>query len=102
MFPALNVLCKMTLSIYTKRVEIKFMTLSDYIKEVGDAEAGRLFGVGERTAASWRRGERRPRPEKAREIVVATGGKVSFSDCYAPSSVTQFSRQGALASTGRS
>jgi DNA-binding transcriptional regulator YdaS (Cro superfamily) len=58
------------------------MKLSQYISSVGDAAAAELFGVEERTAASWRKLTRSPRPEKAREIVKATKGKVSFSDCY--------------------
>lgn len=58
------------------------MKLSTYIENVGDAVAAELFGVEERTAASWRLHERSPRPAKAREIVTATKGKVSFADCY--------------------
>lgn len=48
---------------------IRAMKLSDYIKRVGDAKAARIFGVKERTAASWRRGERMPRKEHASVIV---------------------------------
>lgn len=58
------------------------MKLSSYIKKVGDAEAALLFGVKKRVIESWRRVERSPRPEKARAIVVATKGKVSFAECY--------------------
>ena len=58
------------------------MRLTDYIKEHGDAACAATFGVKERTTASWRRGERTPRPEQARRIVVATGGTVSMSDIY--------------------
>jgi len=36
-----------------------------FIETVGDAEAARLFGVAERTAASWRRRERYPRAPQA-------------------------------------
>lgn len=58
------------------------MKLSQYISTVGDAAAAELFGVEERTAASWRRLERSPRPEKAREIASVTKNKVTFSDCF--------------------
>lgn len=45
------------------------MNLKDFISSVGDAKAARLFGVEERTAASWRRGERTPRPKHVERIV---------------------------------
>jgi DNA-binding transcriptional regulator YdaS (Cro superfamily) len=58
------------------------MRLQDFIKTVGDATAAKLFGVKERTAMSWRLGDRRPRPAKAAEIVRMTKGKVGFTDIY--------------------
>lgn len=45
------------------------MRLTEYIKQVGDEAAAQLFEVKIRTAASWRRRERMPRPEQARRIV---------------------------------
>ena len=60
------------------------MKLSLYIQNIGDEAAATLFSVEERTAASWRRGERHPRPKKAREIVMLTGGDVSYADIYQP------------------
>ena len=60
------------------------MTLAEYIKQFGDLDAAKLFGVKERTAASWRRGERRPRPEVAASIVAATGGEVTLDGIYGP------------------
>lgn len=65
------------------------MTLSEFIAEVGDEAAARLFGVATRTAAAYRRGEREPSTAKAREIVAAAGGRLTFEDC--------FSKQGAAA-----
>lgn len=59
------------------------MTLSQYIREIGDGKAGEIFGVSERTAASWRRGERRPRPEAARRIVAASNGLLTLDVIYA-------------------
>lgn len=58
------------------------MKLSDYIKKVGDKKAAEKFGVQERTAASWRRGERIPKPRKAQEIVELLDGLVSLEGCY--------------------
>lgn len=58
------------------------MKLSEYIEMVGDSVAADMFGVTERAAMSWRRLERSPRPEKAREIAKVTKNKVSFSDCF--------------------
>lgn len=58
------------------------MKLSTYIAEIGDTGAAVLFGVKERTVASWRRGERQPRVEQAQKIVKATKGKVTFAECY--------------------
>lgn len=63
------------------------MTLSEFISEAGDDAAASLFNVSERTAASWRRGERSPRTEKAREIEQATDGRVTFSECFERPSV---------------
>lgn len=58
------------------------MDLPTYIEAHGDTESARLFGVKERTVASWRRGERWPHPNKAREIETATKGRVSFSEIF--------------------
>src|SRR5690554_1818601 len=59
------------------------MTLPEYIEQVGDAAAARLFRVKPRTAMAWRLGERHPRPAKAAEIVRVLGGAVTFEGCYA-------------------
>lgn len=58
------------------------MKLKNYVGKIGDSEAAVLFGVKERTTASWRRGERLPRPDMALRIVKATGGEVSFCECF--------------------
>ena len=60
------------------------MRLNAYIETIGDAAAAELFGVKERTAASWRRGERLPRPEQAERIVSASRGRVTYSEIYSP------------------
>lgn len=62
------------------------MRLPDYIKLIGDAKAASLWGVKERTVASWRRGERVPRREQAAKIV--TSSPVSYADIYGPTTVT--------------
>lgn len=61
------------------------MTLADYIRMIGDPAAAKLFGEEVRTIQSWRRLERRPRTEKAPEIIRVTGGKVTWSGIYATS-----------------
>lgn len=48
------------------------MRLPDYIKQVGAGRFAKQFRVKKRTAESWLRMERRPRPEKAQEIVEKT------------------------------
>lgn len=48
------------------------MKLTDYIKQVGAARFAKQFKVKVRTVESWRRMERRPRAEKAQEIVEKT------------------------------
>lgn len=58
------------------------MRLKDYIEKHGDSECARIFGVKERTTASWRRLERIPRPEQARKIVSATNGEVNMAGIY--------------------
>lgn len=45
------------------------MTLPEYIAQMGDEKAGRLFGVETRTAMSWRLRSRIPRPKQAEVIV---------------------------------
>lgn len=59
------------------------MDLAAYIKAVGDEEAARLFDVPLRTVASWKYGEKTPRPKKAIEIERVTKGKVRFTEIYA-------------------
>jgi hypothetical protein len=48
------------------------MRLPEYIKQLGDRKFAKLVKVTPRTAASWRRMERRPKAEKAQEIVEKT------------------------------
>lgn len=45
------------------------MNLPEYIAEMGDDKAARLFGVTKRTAMSWRLRDRFPRPAQAEVIV---------------------------------
>lgn len=56
------------------------MNLPEYIQAVGDAAAAEKFGVKPRTAASWRRRERFPRPEQA-EMIVRTS-PVTYAGIY--------------------
>ena len=48
------------------------MRLPDYIEQIGVNRFAKQFKVKPRTVASWKRMERRPRPEKAQEIVEKT------------------------------
>lgn len=43
-----------------------------YLHQLGDEKASRLFGVARRTAQSWRLGERKPRPDQAKAIIDKT------------------------------
>lgn len=58
------------------------MKLTEYIKQNGDVFCAELFNVKPRTTASWRRGERHPRPEQANLIVNKTNGEVTMSGIY--------------------
>lgn len=59
------------------------MNLSDYIAQIGDVAAARLFGIPERVVKSYRLGERAPRRDRAAKIIEATGGKVDWAGIYA-------------------
>lgn len=48
------------------------MRLPEYIAQVGIARFAKQFKVKPRTVKSWKRMERRPRPEMAQEIVEKT------------------------------
>lgn len=58
------------------------MNLKKYIEIHGDNHCAVLFKVKPRTTASWRRGERYPRPEQANEIVKLTNGEVNLIGIY--------------------
>lgn len=59
------------------------MTLNQWIDELGAAKVAGLLDIKERTVHGWRRKEREPRPEVARQIVALTDGEVSFEGIYA-------------------
>ena len=48
------------------------MRLPDYIEQIGVKRFAQQFKVKPRTVESWKRMERRPRAEKAQEIVEKT------------------------------
>jgi len=60
------------------------MNLPAYIETIGDKAASELFGIAERTAMSYRLGERKPRPEVAQRIIEKTNGRVDWAGIYAP------------------
>lgn len=53
-----------------------------YLTDLGDLRASEVLGRKVRTIQSWRRGERRPRPTDAADIVAR--GVVSMDDIYKP------------------
>lgn len=68
---ASNDLCCTPLRVTHKpcKKSVVSITLPDYIAQMGDEKAARLFGVETRTAVSWRLRERMPRPRQAKVIV---------------------------------
>lgn len=53
----------------TECVDCAAVNLPEYIAQMGDAKAAKLFGVSERTVMSWRLRDRIPRPTQAKNIV---------------------------------
>ncbi|MCB1901773.1 MAG: hypothetical protein KDH16_20955 [Rhodocyclaceae bacterium] len=58
------------------------MELATYIRQRGEDDCAKAWGVSRRAVASWRFGERYPRPEQAQAIVKETNGAVSMDDIY--------------------
>lgn len=58
------------------------VTLPEYIAQMGDEKAARLFGVETRTAMSWRLRSRTPRPAQAKVIVERS--PVTMDGIYSP------------------
>lgn len=80
MFWSLNDSCNARVAEIQTLCNSLLMTLAEFIRERGDRCCAQLFGVKERTVASWRRGENLPRATKAREIVGLTS--LQMSDIY--------------------
>lgn len=51
-----------------------------YLESVGDEKAAEILQAKRRTVQSWRLGDRRPRPEEARQIIARL--PVTFDDIY--------------------
>lgn len=60
------------------------MDLPSYIRVVGESAAAARFRVSVWTIRSWRQQSRRPRPNKAMEIVAASNGRVTLADIFGP------------------
>jgi hypothetical protein len=58
-------------------------SLSAYITQLGDEEFATRYGIKVRTAASWRRHERCPRPEEAKRLVEKSSGELTMDIIYA-------------------
>lgn len=61
------------------------MRLNEYLSSRGDDVVAGLVGVTVRTVASWRYGERIPRPHHARKLVETSDGCLTLADVYASS-----------------
>lgn len=59
------------------------MDLPSFIDELGISEAAKVLKTSYSAAAMWRRRERVPRPEKARDIEKRTKGRVTVAEIYA-------------------
>ncbi|MEI7457515.1 MAG: hypothetical protein WCK93_12410, partial [Nitrosomonadales bacterium] len=73
---------KMRTCIYIFGVKMSLMTLQNFIQEHGDEHCSALFDVKLRTVAGWRRGEAKPRSNKANAIVKLTDNKVTLEGIY--------------------
>lgn len=58
------------------------VTLPELIGSIGDAPFAEETGVPMRTVQSWRRRERLPRPEQAREIIKLYPDRITFEGIY--------------------
>ncbi len=60
------------------------MKLRDFmsVRELSEAQLGRLLGIGQATVNRYVRGERIPRPDLMRRIVEVTEGQVGPADFY--------------------
>jgi hypothetical protein len=58
------------------------VNLPEYIAQMGDEKAARVFGVSRRTVMSWRLRNRLPRPAQAKRIVETS--PVTIAGIYSP------------------
>lgn len=70
-------------------------SLSEFIASMGDEAFSRQFDVKERTVASWRRGERIPRPIQARRLVEKSGGDLTMAMIYSAAGVVENQKEAA-------
>ena len=79
-------MCKFPCDKQHKSCSISAMeqTLCRFIDEVGDKAAAEIAGISVRTAASYRLGERVPRPDIAQRFVDT--GRVTWEGIYKPAS----------------
>ena len=66
------------------------MQLARYLKISGltDAQFAAMVGASRSIVVKWRRGERSPRPDAVRRIMLATGGDVTPNDLFSPPAAT--------------
>jgi len=58
-------------------------TLEQYILKYGDSAASQNLAITERSAAAYRRGERRPRPKDIPKLINLSRGELSFASFFA-------------------
>ena len=67
-----------------KEREVKRVTLSKYIEFIGIDTAAKLFDCSPHTVKAWRYGNRQPSTEQAKNIIMASEGKLDFFSIYGP------------------
>jgi transcriptional regulator with XRE-family HTH domain len=63
------------------------VSLSEFIREKGDAVVAEALGVTARTTADWRRGQRRPHPKYIKALLAIGGGALTLDSLYCGRSV---------------
>lgn len=61
---------------------MKSMSLTEFIREKGDAAVAEMVGVTARTAADWRRQQRKPHPKYIPALLAAGRGSLTLESLY--------------------
>ena len=60
------------------------MTFRDFIKDYGELKLAQKLNVSLDTVKSWRYGNRIPRPNQVKKIILLTNYSLSWEDVYGP------------------